>query len=54
VSRDFIVGEIKEGRLAAVVLVAHTRGGSRNMYRVAPAALEAYIKEFRWPQNRSV
>jgi hypothetical protein len=49
---DYVVAEIKDGRLPAVIRPGHTRGRPRNMYRVAPAALESYIKKSKWrPQT---
>lgn len=45
VSTKFIVGEIRDGRLRALVI---TRPRRRCMYRVSPAALKAYLLQFRW------
>lgn len=43
----FILGEIREGRLPALVL---ERPGHRALYLVNPKALEAYRKRYRWIQ----
>lgn len=45
VSPRFIVDEIRDGRLAALVLA---RPGHRTVYRVAPADLAAYLARFGW------
>jgi excisionase family DNA binding protein len=45
VSTQFIVGEIREGRLRALVI---QRGRRRAMYRIAPADLAAYLRQHRW------
>lgn len=48
VSTGFIVGEILEGRLRALVL---KRAGRRSMYRIAPADIRAYIRQHRWSRS---
>jgi hypothetical protein len=50
VSTGFIVGEIRDGRLAATVL---QRDGYRTVYRIAPAQLEAYIARHGWTADRA-
>lgn len=45
VSTNFIIGEIRDGRLAALVV---EREGLRTLYRVSEAQLEAYLARYRW------
>jgi excisionase family DNA binding protein len=45
VSTQFIVGEIHEGRLRALVI---RRGRLRAMYRISPADLTSYLQRHRW------
>jgi excisionase family DNA binding protein len=45
VSTDFVVGEIDDGRLRALVL---DRPGGRRIIRVSPASLEAFMRRWRW------
>jgi hypothetical protein len=45
VSPAFIVGEILDGRLNAIVLA---RPGRRRVYRVPLPALNAYVRRHRW------
>lgn len=47
VSTDFIVGEIRDGRLLAIVI---ERPGRRAIYRVSEEAFAAYIVRYRWKQ----
>lgn len=46
VSTSFIVGEIRDGRLRALVL---QRGRRRALYRISPAAWRAYLREYGSP-----
>ncbi|HXO84683.1 MAG TPA: helix-turn-helix domain-containing protein [Gemmatimonadales bacterium] len=50
VSTNFIVGEIRDGRLRALVI---RRGRRRSMYRIAPADLNAYLRQHRWTKAAS-
>lgn len=50
VSTGFVIGEIKQGRLAAAVI---RRGGRRAIYRVSPASLQAYVRQFGWTSTRA-
>lgn len=45
VSSGFIIGEIRDGRLKAMVI---ERKGFRTIYRVAEEDLQAYLREHRW------
>jgi len=45
VSTNFIVGEIRDGRLRALVI---KRGLKRAIYRVAPTDLTTYLQQHRW------
>ncbi len=45
VSPGFIVGEIRDGRLPALVL---EREGLRTVYRIIPRDFEAYCRRFEW------
>ena len=45
VTPGFVLGEIKAGRLEAV---AYRRGGLRAVYRVSPAALASYRRQYGW------
>lgn len=53
VTTEFIIGEIRDGRLRALVI---QRPGVRTIYRVSPADFDAYIVRYRWnpptQQNR--
>jgi hypothetical protein len=44
-SPDFVVGEIRDGRLAALVI---ERPGLRTVYRITEAALKTYMTKYRW------
>jgi hypothetical protein len=50
VSPAFIVGEIHDGRLRAIVL---ERPGRRRVYRISPAALSAYQRRYTWTHEPS-
>lgn len=43
VSTKFVVGEILEGRLRALVI---RRPNRRRMYRISPADLKAYLRQY--------
>ncbi len=45
VSTDFVVGEIRDGRLKASVL---TRPSRRSLYRVSEGALAVYLRAHHW------
>ncbi len=45
VSPGFIVGEIRDGRLPALVL---EREGLRTIYRITPRDFEGYCRRFEW------
>lgn len=45
VSTNFVVGEIRDGRLTALVI---ERPGFRTIYRITDAALAEYMKKFGW------
>ena len=50
VTTEFIVAEIQDGRLQALVI---KRTGFKNIYRVSPQELEAYLHRNRWSaQNK--
>ncbi len=48
VSTNFVVEEIQDGRLEALVI---RRPGVRTVYRVAEAALEDYFRRFKWTSS---
>jgi len=45
-SSSFVIGEIRDGRLQAALVLE--RPGKRTIYRVHPAALEAYKHRYHW------
>lgn len=45
VSTAFVIGEIRDGRLNALVI---ERPNVRTLYRVRPGALAQYIARYRW------
>lgn len=49
VSTGFIIGEIRDGRLAATLC---EREGKRTIYRIAPADFEAYQRR-HWTAKRT-
>lgn len=49
VSTNFVLGEIQDGRLPAIVL---ERPGARRLYRISEASLSAYLRRHQWqPQG---
>jgi excisionase family DNA binding protein len=50
VSPNFIIGEIRDGRLKAIVL---QRAGRRTLYRIAPTALDDYLARHGWTFSKT-
>lgn len=48
-SSNFIIGEIRDGRLPALVI---ERPNVRTMYRIRKSALDDYVKRFGWTPPR--
>jgi excisionase family DNA binding protein len=52
VSTAFVLGEIHDGRLPAIILARP--GKARRVYRVTPAALETYRRRYCWSSTKWV
>lgn len=48
VSTAFVIGEIRDGRLTALVI---ERPNVRTLYRIRPSALLHYISKYRWDRG---